>query len=402
MDSVAAPATYDDHARATGIIAAGMMAMNVLTYAFTLLAAHLLGPRDFGAFSALMGILIVTGVPSLALQATAARRLATSDASHQPSVTRDVFVSSWKLSAAVGLLLLALTPVINQVLHLDDLVTAALVSVSSVPLTLMGAYAGITQGQRQWSALAMIYLSMGAGRLVGGTAALLVDTSVRSAMIGITLGSLAPPLLGAFYVRLPTHVESDHEPLLRELWRNGHTLLALYVFINLDVLLAVYLFDDHDAGIYAAGAVVAKTCLFLSTFALVVAFPSMAADRAGRPWLRPMLTTLGIGLVAVLAAWMLPDLAVTFAGGSDYTDLADVAWLFALEGTMFAALQILVYDTIAGQAHASVVLWLGAALVTVIAVPVLDSVSSLVILVTVVAFGVGLVTSLMPGATHPD
>jgi len=69
---------------------------------------------------------------------------------------------------------------------------------------------------------------------------------------------------------------------------------------------------------------------------------------------------------------------------------------------MFAGLQILVYDTIAGQSHSGLLLWLGAILVLVVAMLVVDSVLYLVALVALVAFGVGLVTSLMPGATHPD
>ena len=72
--------------------------------------------------------------------------------------------------------------------------------------------------------------------------------------------------------------------MLGELWRNGHTLLAFFAFTNLDVLLARHLFSSTDAGVYAAGAILAKTCLFLPTFVLVVAFPTMASDRdaAGR------------------------------------------------------------------------------------------------------------------------
>ena len=54
-----------------------MGVMNVATYGFTIVAARLLGPRDYGAFAALMGLLLVIMVASLALQATAARRIAT-------------------------------------------------------------------------------------------------------------------------------------------------------------------------------------------------------------------------------------------------------------------------------------------------------------------------------------
>ena len=54
-----------------------MLGMNALAYAFTLAAAHRLGPTEFGGVSALLGVLIVANVGALALQATAARRLAT-------------------------------------------------------------------------------------------------------------------------------------------------------------------------------------------------------------------------------------------------------------------------------------------------------------------------------------
>jgi len=65
-------------------IPVAMCVMNVTTYGYTILAARVLGPRDYGAFAALMGLLLVIMVVSLALQATAARRIAsTPDNVHQ-------------------------------------------------------------------------------------------------------------------------------------------------------------------------------------------------------------------------------------------------------------------------------------------------------------------------------
>ena len=46
-------------------LAVAMGVMNVATYGFTILAARLLGPRDYGAFAALMGLLLVITVVSL-------------------------------------------------------------------------------------------------------------------------------------------------------------------------------------------------------------------------------------------------------------------------------------------------------------------------------------------------
>jgi O-antigen/teichoic acid export membrane protein len=295
-----------------------------------------------------------------------------------------------------------LAPVIDATLHLDDLVAAAMIGFTVVPLTLTGSYAGILQGERKWRDVAAVYLCTGIGRIVAGGAALLVSPTLRAAMIGIAIGSLVPAAVGAWLTRTPGAHSEGHQPVVRELWRNGHTLLAFFAFTNVDVLLARHLFPEHDAGIYAAGVILAKTCLFLPTFVLVAAFPSMAADRHSRVWVKALLAVAALGLAAVAATWLLPDLAVSFAGGAEYADLGDIAWLFALEGTVFAMLQILVYESIAAQTHAAIVLWIGVVVVAGVALPAVNSVTALVSLVCLTAAGVALVTGLMPGAAEPD
>jgi hypothetical protein len=132
----------------------------------------------------------------------------------------------------------------------------------------------------------------------------------------------------------------------------------------------------------------------------------MAADRSGRVWLKAMLAVAVLGLAAVAGTWLFPDLAVAFAGGSDYADLGHIAWLFALEGTVFALLQILVYESIAGQTHAGAVLWLASGIVAAVALAFVDSVAALVSLVCVTAAAAAVATALvagfMPGRAKPD
>lgn len=45
--------------RSGAVIAVAMAAMNLTTYGFTILAARLLGPVEYGALAAVMGLLLV-------------------------------------------------------------------------------------------------------------------------------------------------------------------------------------------------------------------------------------------------------------------------------------------------------------------------------------------------------
>lgn len=396
--------------RATTVVGIAMMAMNALAYGFTLLAAHRLGPADFGGVGALLGVLIVANVGSLALQATAARRLATAPAAERPRVRAAALRTGRQLSLAIGAGLLVAVPLLDVVLRLDDWVATAMIAPACAALTMMGAYAGITQGERRWSPLAAIYVAMGFGRVLAGGLALAVETSIRSAMIGVAVGSLLPLAVGRWLCRsrqngdvvgtAPPPVPAPQltggdTAALRELWRNGHTLLAFFAFTNVDLLLARNLFGSHDAGIYASGAIVTKTCLFLPTFVLVIAFPTMATDRRGRAWLRPLLFVAALGGCAVVGALLLPELAQSFAGGSDYAGLGHVSWVFALEGTLFAVLQILVYETIAGQSHSATLLWAGVATAVGVAALAAHSVASLAIVLVGTAVVAGLLLAAL-------
>ena len=267
-------------AKATTIVAIGMLGMNALAYAFTLAAAHRLGPEEFSGVSALLGVLIVANVGALALQATAARRLATTQSHDWHKVAADIVRSALRVALVLATLLLLATPLMNSLLHLDDWVAAAMVGVACFPLTLMGAYSGIVQGERRWATLAMIYLSMGLGRIVCGGIALVIDPTMRAAMIGIAVGSYVPALLGAWFNRI-RHRVTDRPPA-GDRQSSGTTATPCWPSSPSPTSTscsARHLFSSSDAGVYAAGAILSKTCLFLPTFVLVVAFPTMASNR---------------------------------------------------------------------------------------------------------------------------
>ncbi len=390
--------------RGGSVIAVAMGVMNLTTYGYTIVAARLLGPRDYGAFAALMGVLLVIMVVSLALQATAARRIAAAPG-HVHQIEQVILRVGLQAAIGVGVLCLVLSPVINQVVRLDSLPTATLTAFAAAPLTLMGAQAGILQGERRWFPLAMIYIAAGVPRLLIGTAMILWQPTEFAALSGVALAAYFPVVVGWWSLRHPRAAgehSTDHSTraLWHETFHNSNTLLAFFALSNVDILVARNVLDAHDAGLYAGGLILVKAVLFLPQFVVVLAFPSMADATAARATLfKSLLVVVLLGAVTSAGAAILSGLAVIFVGGGEYSAIQDELWLFALLGTVLSMLQLLIYSVLARQARRAVLFVWGALLAVVAAGQLADSVNGLMLVVLSID-GVLLLTLLAVAVLH--
>ena len=375
--------------RSSAVIAVAIAIMNVSTYAYTVIAAHRIGKEPYGAFSALMGALLVISVLSLGLQATGARRIA-AHPDQVAAIERIVLDVGLRSALVLGAICLALTPVINSVLRLDSLPTAALVAVTAVPLTYMGAQSGVLQGEQRWEPLALVYLSAGLSRIAIGTALILWRPGEFAAILGVALGFWVPVLVGWVALRRP-RPERTHEDghpnleLLREVGTSSQALLAFFALSNADILVARALMSDSQAGLYAGGLILVKAILFFPQFVVVIAFPSMSKQGASRKTLAAaLLVSAAIGACGVLGTLLLPDLALVFIGGDDFSGIKDDLWKFAIVGTLLSMLQLLVYSALARrQGRAIVLIW--TALVTLVGIAIfLSTAVSLVLVVALV------------------
>src|SRR3954468_3439501 len=283
--------------RGPGAIAVAMAVMNLCTYGFTIVAARVLGPKSYGALASLMATLLVIAVLQLSLQATAARRIS-AEPPHGAQIEKTVLGVTYRASLVLGLVLLALTPLVNRVLKLDSLATAALVALAAVPLTMMGGQAGVLQGERRWWPLAVMYVASGVPRLVIGTVLIVWHPNETSAMLGVVLGAVPPVLLGWWALRshrvqgVPSE-EHGFSLVLRETLHNGQALFAFFALSNADVIVARNVLPGHDAGLYAGGLILTKAVLFLPQFVIVVAFPSMSTAAERRRALNRSLLLVG-------------------------------------------------------------------------------------------------------------
>jgi hypothetical protein len=155
------------------------------------------------------------------------------------------------------------------------------------------------------------------------------------------------------------------------------------------------------------GVLLAKIAFFLPNAIVLVLFPKMAANHARRTvYLATGLTAL-VGLVITLVSLGLGSLVIRVLGGAQYTDLGSEAWLFALEGSAFALVQVLLYARLASEDRRAVTtVWIGlAALVAIIALWRHDSVAQIVttvVAVSLVLTVVGLIMDRRQAPTSPS
>ena len=396
------PADLRTRLSGAGVVAASITAMNVATYGFTLVAARLLEPRYFGELTALMGIILVGNVAALGLQATTARRLATeSDPERQAAVIRAARRATWISAACVCGGALAISPLLQSILDLTSWWSTVLVAATLGPLTVFGTQAGIAQGRRRWGRLAVLYASVGAGRLAFGSLAAVLDPSPTTAMVGVFVGSLIPVVAGLPLLRTdpPAGEATAADPatggsrsVLVETLHGTHALLAYFALTNADAVLARIVLSPHDSGVYAAGLIVTKACLFLPQFVTIVAYPDLARAVDNRTRRIAALLIAALGGCVVAGTWLLPDLALAFVGGEEYADVRSLLPLFALEGSTFALVHLLLYDALARRSRVIVVgLWTALAAASVVVLVSVDRIGPMPAIMTAAAAGVALV-----------
>lgn len=353
----------------SGGIVIGTAVMNVCTFGFTIVAAGILDTASYGAFFALLNLLMVVSVVNMGLQATAARRIV-ADPGAVEVVERSILRVGYATSLAVGGALLVLSPAVTWLLQLDSVVPALVLAGLAVPTTMMGAQVGILQGEKRWPELSWVYVLAGVPR-IAGLALLWLHPGESVALFGSGLGYVAPVVLGWWVLRRPRHPsqaatvevpaeDSSSWPVLREALHSAQALLAFFALANVDIVVARHVMGEHDSGLYAVGLLVAKIMLYLPQFVVIVMFPSLAtAHERRRAVVRGTGAILALGAVCTVGVAVLAGFAADLLRSEKLEAVSGHLWLFAVLGTLLSIIQLLVYATLARRGRFSIALvWL--------------------------------------------
>jgi len=385
------PESRKDLAKGLVLVGVATMVGNGAAFLLSMVAARVLGPSEFGAFGALIGILLILATVGISTQALAARRVATAGTDRA-----EVEGQLIRLAALVGTGIaiggiVAAWP-LGAIFSIPSLAVAT--GIASLGFVIFGSAAmGIAQGREEHIRFSVSFISLNGSRALGGIIGVLALSSVVGAGIGVLIGCAVGAFIAYRRVCPRAWAAKVRDGIGIELSHIVHALMVLFTLTNVDVLLARLFLSETGSSEYSVGVLLAKIAFFLPNAVVIVLFPKMSGQTSRRPVLIATALTAMVGVVITVIAYFLGGLVVRILGGVQYESMAGDMWLFALEGSAFALVQVLLYSRLAAQDRKAVLAVWGA-LIALVAIVVLWRNDSLVEIVTTVV-GVSLVLAVV-------
>ncbi len=346
-------------------VGAATLVGNGAAYALSMVAARVLNQADFGAMGALLGLLIILGTLAISTQALTARRVASAG-----QLRGDVEAQAIRLSVMIGAGLLVLAVVaawpVSVIFTIPPVAVAT--GIMSIAFVVVGSAAmGIAQGREQHLKLAGAFIANGVARAIGGIIGVLVLQSVTGVGIGVLVGCAVGAAISYQIIAPRTWGRQLRDGIGVEFGHVAHALIVLFTLTNVDVLLARIFLTESQSGEYSVGVLLAKIAFFLPNAIIIVLFPKMAAGDSRRAVFVATGLTACVGLVITSVSFLMGDLVIRILGGAQYVELGSEAWMFALEGSAFALVQVLLYARLAAQDRKAVVaVWVALVVLVVI------------------------------------
>lgn len=365
------------------MVTVGSMTANIAAYLLALPALRWLGPTGYGEFASLSAAQLVLAVPALALQTVVAREVV------HGKPTAVLRALGYRCAAIVGVVALALVPIMSWALHTSLAATASAL-VAAPLLVLLGTEQGLLQGSGRFAELSVVLAGAGIARVVPAVAVLAAGGGPGPTLLAGAAGTGAMAFVAHVIVR--RRRPGSDEPVgattvgVGTVLRASQVQLALIALTSLDLVIARMVLDSHDAGLYAAGAVATKAAFWLPQAIGVVLYPRMANPEQSTAAVRSALGVLvALGAVLVVGAALAAPLAPILFG-ADYTPVRGILWMFAWNGAALAVLQGALLSAIAGErTHLAIVAWIGLAVEAVLFFTVADTVRQFVTVAMCVA-----------------
>jgi O-antigen/teichoic acid export membrane protein len=341
---------------------------NASNYIFHVVISRMLNPADYGALGAVLAILILLSVPLGAVQTTVAKRLA------QANSGDDGRSGEWvnllraiaPIGLAVSVILAGVSPLMSSFLKLDSTWSAFFVALYVMPALMLTVCRGVLQGRLCFKQLAAVSVFPMLVRLAVGIPLVHAGGGVTGAIAASVIADVAGVVLALSLIARRGEVKwlapLKDSSFLREVLPVAAGLAAMWLVIELDLILARRLLEPIAAGTYAAAGLLARAVLFVPGAVSLVALPHFSRHRGrghdAHRWLMSSTAmVLGLGLVTAATLTVFGDVIIALTFGRRYVEAASVLPLLSFAMVGMGLANLLVFFHIAAGSRMFQLLW---------------------------------------------
>lgn len=283
-----------------------------ISLGYNVLIARYLGARGFGQATAIYTLLVVLSSLTLSFQIVSAKVVAQqSTAERKSAVYRYLHRVSWACGLVVGLGMLLFQRPMADYLNLPNSALIAIIAVGAMFYVPLGTRRGFIQGKCGFGKLALNLTIEQAARFAGSIGLILAG----GGLTGVIAANSASILICyvAIPIRLTGHLPNplSRSDATRELTQAAVFFAGQMLIGNAGIVLVKHFFLAHEAGLYAAIAIVGRVIFSVAHAVANTAFPVVAGTSAEeRKDLRLIGTclamVLGMGVAISLGLWLVP------------------------------------------------------------------------------------------------
>jgi len=346
-----------------GIMFIATTLSGIFNLLYQLFMIRALAPIDFGLLDKLLGLTIITAMPTGTLQAVVTKFIASYKAEKKYANIRDflrMFLSKLGL-VGIGILLVFVIfrSNISAYYKTDNDFLIVIVGFLLFASTLFPLNIGALQGLEKFKSLGTASLANSLLRLGFGILLVNLGFRVGGALTALIIASVATILISfiplrKYFLFKPEVGSKDSDPNLnlKDIAKYCFpAFIALFSFAlltNMDLQLISPYFSAEDAGYFAVARMIGKIILYLPGAVTIVMFPKIAAEYTQNKDTTGTLkkSLLVVGLMCSVAGAiciMFPNFILKTLAGAVYPECIPLVMPFVVSMSFYALCSVFLY-----------------------------------------------------------
>ncbi|WP_345741862.1 oligosaccharide flippase family protein [Saccharicrinis aurantiacus] len=349
------------------IFMASVILVNGGNYLYNLLLGRILGPAEFANAALQITLLLILSFLGMTFQLTTARFAVEQENKNWIAQRHFLIVVSSIAGIIIGVLLIIFSSLLQTTFHTQTKLVFILLGIGVPLYFIMSVIRGTYQGKQAFKKLSISYQSEMLSRLVI-TLSLLYLTGIESSVI-VAIGILLSFVFGLYPSKLKNYKSVtksevrniNTRPIYRFMMVTAGYELSQIIINNSDVLLVKHYFNDTDAGLYSALALIGRVVYFVAWMFVMLLLPKVVQKNKNNEKTKPLLFKY-MSMIAVLSfvivctCYFAPNLIITLMFGSAYLSMAPLLWQYAVATSLFALANIFAYYFLSLDQYLPVVL----------------------------------------------